>query len=546
MPTYVKRPPKALIAQALSKTKLPRTPLYRITRGVQPTRVDENFAPHRPTWAQFTGKGGLDADDFQATGATWMIDNERGFLCDDMGLGKSKQFIDAMEHVAANTDDMRVYESHYALILCEASNVDVWLDELDKNAPNAPKFAYRGGKDRVNGFRQFTQREYGPLSYVIVSYSTFRNDYQELCGIKYMACALDEGQACKSTPLNEKSQSQISQRIFSINAGRKYVITGTPILNAPLDLFTPMRWLGIEPLTWEQWSAYTCNIISIPVSRWASVNKITRYTDDGLARLKKLFYAHMIRRTKDDKLDLPGQLPPQTREVMMTAVEVAEYNKMEAVYERAVADLEKGEEPAVNPNVAQMRLKQLTSSIPSMVVAAVQAANEAVGSGQKVIIYTQHLETLRMLYKSIPSTSLAYIHGGVSVNAAQNERSERQQQVDKFQNDPNCTHMIATSQSCRVGLTLTAASVVIFIDEEWSPKNVQQNIDRANRIGQTRPVTVIKLRAVRPPKKVGRKPRQTIAGQIARVLAQKNKMADAVVEGRATPRAILDIMKDNE
>jgi len=210
---------------------------------------------------------------------------------------------------------------------------------------------------------------------------------------------------------------------------------------------------------------------------------------------------------------------------------------------RAVTDLSIGEDAAINPLVSQMRLRQLTSKYNAESDELLDRVHNAVNNGQKVIIYTAHLETLRILFTRLKKLGLVYIHGEVSTNAEQDQISERQKVVNCFQTDNSVRVLIATSQSCRVGLTLTAATVVMFCDIPWSPKNMQQNIDRAVRIGQKHIVNVYQFFSVIRSKKNSNRKVETIDGVVFASVMQKGKEADAIMEGRAKPQFIANLIE---
>lgn len=542
----VLKQPTNKAANKLREREKGRQALFRIVRPPLPTTVRPDFAPVRPTWGQVTEKDPLGPSDFQATGSTWLIEHERGFLADDMGLGKSKQFIDAMQYVA---NDLAFPRLDHVLIVCEASNVDTWMAELALHAPDATHYAYRGGKNTTERSRrmhvgmQYTAPNHFPI-YVVVSYNLFRSDIEEFEMVVWDCVALDEGQYARSSPLNPKSQSIIAQAIHRLKPARRYIITGTPIINSPLDLYNQLLWLGLMSLKWKEFEQY-CTIIDIKVSEWQSVRKITTFMPYLEATLKKLMDEHSVRRTKAQVLNIPAAVSSRVENVLEPAQAKA-YRDLEKRHLRAVHDLASGQEPAISPRVSQMQLRQFTSMANATSESLSDLVERAIENDQKVIIYTAWIETLRALYTKMKQHGVVWIYGGVSTNAKQGEISERQKVVDRFQQDPEARVLIATSQSCRVGLTLTAATVVIFVDDPWSPKNKQQNIDRAVRIGQTKVVNVYSMYAVmKSLKRIG-KYVQTIDGMVERVLNKKGKEADAIMEGRVTPTDIAKIMEEED
>ena len=457
----------------------------------------------------------------------------------------SKQFIDAMQYLSENGAD--AFSDEYVqriLIICEASNVDTWMHELQENAPNAARYAYRGKKhDRGRNLFQFlnvTPVVKYPM-YVVVSYALFRDDIEEFEMLKFDSCALDEGQYVKGFPLNG-SQSQISKMIHRVVARRRYIISGTPIINTLADLWNQLKWLGLMEMTWEEFESH-CILTRTKVNKYVERKSIRSYTLEMQTHIRKLMMRFSIRRLKNEVTDIPQSITTRVN-VLQTLAQEKEYREKLAIHLRAVNDLAIGEDAAINPLVSQMRLRQLTSKYNAESDELLDRVNSAVASGQKVIIYTAHLETLRVLYTRLKSLGVVYIHGEVSTNATQGEISDRQKVVDRFQTDDTVRILMATSQSCRVGLTLTAATVIMFCDLPWSPKNMQQNIDRAVRIGQRFVVNVYQFFSViRSKKRVGRRV-QTIDGTVFHTVMKKGREADAIMDGRAKPQYIAKLLED--
>jgi len=519
--------------------------LWKIAAPPPPTHVVDGFAPYKPTWAAYTGSvDAYGSSDFQATGSSFLVENECAFLCDDMGLGKSKQFIDAMQYIFEHGVDYSDERMQRILIICEASNVDTWMHELKENAPNAARFAYRGKRDKrtqsLFNFLNATPAQEYPM-YVVVSYSLFRDDIEEFEMLEFDACALDEGQYVKGFPLNGK-QSQISLMIHRIVARRRYIISGTPIINTLADLWNQFKWLGLTQMSWEEFETH-CILTHTKINKFVTRKAIRNYTLEMKHHIRRVMQRYSIRRLKNEVTNIPQAITTRVN-VLQTPAQETFYRERLAIHLRAVTDLSIGEDAAINPLVSQMRLRQLTSKYNAESDELLDRVHNAVNNGQKVIIYTAHLETLRILFTRLKKLGLVYIHGEVSTNAEQDQISERQKVVNCFQTDNSVRVLIATSQSCRVGLTLTAATVVMFCDIPWSPKNMQQNIDRAVRIGQKHIVNVYQFFSVIRSKKNSNRKVETIDGVVFASVMQKGKEADAIMEGRgAKPQFIANLIE---
>jgi ATP-dependent DNA helicase len=509
-----------------------------------PKRVVPGFQPSFPTYAALHDPAkAYGPEDFQAVGSSWLIENRTGILGDDMGLGKCKQTLDATMHVGRHEVPQEV------VILCEASNIDTWMDELKRWYPEQLRFAYRGTKRREQYTKWQLDTYLHPTlnSYVVMSYAVFRTDVDFIKNWNTTWAILDEGHVIRGSWLNgEKSQSQLGRRIHELKAYRRHILSGTPVISTLADWWNIGRWLHVEEREWKQFAKETLVIISIQVSRYVRQNKIVGIVPGADNVIKAMIERCMLRRETEDVLSNFPTLRKITRKVRMESREVAKYNDMKKQHEDAVKKLAAGDEPAINPQVALMRMEQLTSSIQSKVDYAMTLMEEATGAGQKVLIFTKHLETLRMLYRALEKKkqTFVYIHGGVSTDANAGEQSERGIAVHRFQNDADCKVLIGTAQACRVGLTLTAATLVILMDEEFTPTYVRQLMKRAHRIGQTKPVLVIRLEAVIP---AGSKIKRTIERQIQRRLENKADILSGVVTTSSfSDKEMVALLKDDE
>ena len=527
---------KAAVAEAKKRERGHQT-LFAIPRPPLPTHVVPGFAPSHPTWTQLlTGATDYNQDDYQAVGSSWLIEHPVGILGDMMGLGKCKMTLDAIHHV-----DTQIERVHSVLIVAKASNVDTWLDECAKFYPNYGVMAYRGTQ-RMASLESRERREYVewkteldqlPPSIIIMSHAIFVRDHESLKRLNWDWAIIDEAHAIKSTPLNGQ-QSLIAEYVHDIRAKRRHLLTGTPLINDGHDAWNLLRWLRIPELaSWDYFYEKCLNVSEKYVGKFYGknvyVDRINGLTAVGQAHIRTMLHKYMIRREKGDKsVKTPG-MNIQRRKVVMNGAEAKAYRKVLKQYNFAVKH--EGTENYNGPSsmVLQNRLRELSSSIHSKINEVKSLVEDAVESGQKVLVFTVHLDTLRMLYEALdPKYNVAYIHGGVTTSARDGERSDRQKMVNKLIRNPSCHVLIGMAQACREGLNgLTVASVIINCDKEWSPKYVDQLYGRADRIGQTQVVNVYELFSILPNGK------QTVDGKFQRLLDRKDRVTDAIVEGRS-------------
>lgn len=462
-----------------------------------------------PTYTQLNRpEAAFTADDFQATGTTWLINKRTGVLGDEIGMGKCKMILDAIDYLHHDG-------SCNVLILCKNSNVDTWFVEAKKFTPNFDVFMYRGTPKARAGIATDFLSATG-INVLVMSYETFRNDVEDIANFSWDWIVADEAHKLKSSPMNG-NQAKVAKEVHRLQAAHMFAVTANIIVNTAEDAWNPFTWLGIETRDWDTFEAETLVTRNISPSHYVTVKKVVNTKPEGMRKLRRLIVDNMIAR--HDKLDLPVKTYQDIR-VTLKPEEARFYEAARAKYEydndgglvsspQLLNDLDFDDEAQNIPNVMvrQLRLKQITSSIgvflskpfvSSKVAAVKELVEDAVLSGRKVIVGTQFRSVLAQLEKELKEYNPAVVHGGVSAVGPARGLSPRGIQVQKFQDDPTCKVFLASVAACREGITITAGSVVIHVDKEWSPVYVEQFEGRAQRIGQKDHVLVYSLKAVMP------------------------------------------------
>jgi SNF2 family DNA or RNA helicase len=241
----------------------------------------------------------------------------------------------------------------------------------------------------------------------------------------------------------------------------------------------------------------------------------------------------MLRRKKSEVLNLPPKIR-QTQYVQMSAKQRKLYAEIKGQIEQNLAEI------ALNPNpLAQLtRLRQVTSH-PLLVSSQFtdiednakmsrmyDLVDELASNGQKAIIFSNWTEVTSFARNMLAEFNPAYITGE---NADPNYR---QAEKDRFQNDPDCKVIIGTIGAMGTGLTLTAASTVIFLDRPWTMAAVEQAEDRAHRIGTTGTVNIITLAC-----------ENSIDDRIEQILADKADIFDALIDGQMHKMARYEMLE---
>lgn len=344
---------------------------------------------------------------------------------------------------------------------------------------------------------------------------------------------VDEIHKCKNI-LNSRQGIALQQ----LDATYKLGLSGTPITNKVMDIWNIMVWLGYEHRSYYQFRNDYC------VMGGYNDKEIVGYKN--LDQLHQLLSHKMLRRKKDEVLDLPDKIYLEEY-VNLTKEQRKQYN-----------DTRKGVLQVLNSAsglngtfktdtvlVQLMRMRQITDGLFSSLTQnsklnrVREMLEEIVESGNKAIIFTNFETTASLYREQLEEYSPAYIVGETSVK-------DRQKEVERFQNDDSCKIIIGTIGAMGTGLTLTAASYVFFIDKYWNPSENMQAEDRAHRIGTKSNVTIISMIA-----------KNTIDENIEEIVKSKSVTANAVVDGvetslnggttdKMTKKFILELIKENE
>ena len=289
-------------------------------------------------------------------------------------------------------------------------------------------------------------------------------------------------------------------------------MSGTPLMNNPLDLYFPIHWLGYEQHSLYQFKQHYCTF-----GGWGR-SQVVGYKN--LEEIRALMEKIMIRRLKSEVLDLPEKIR-KIEYVDMTPKQNQIYKE---VYNGVMSDLQKIKF-SNNPLSMMIRLRQATgwTGIISDKVQEsakmdrmIELVQEIVESGQKAIIFSNWESITEVAKEKLKSYNPAYITGATKADV-------RMKEVDRFQNDDKCKVIIGTIGAMGTGLTLTAAQNVIFLDSPWNMALKAQAEDRAHRIGTQGTVSVITLCC-----------RDTIGERIEEIVQKKGQIADALVDGKAS------------
>lgn len=461
----------------------------------------------------------------QIDGVRFGLNKKKFLLCDDQGLGKTKQIIDLVGCLE-KTDTI-----NKVLIVCGVNSLKYnWQSEIgihsdEKGWVLGTRFrkttgkAYEGStKDKLEDLNNLPD-----CRYIITNIETLRAGAEKISKSKYHFPIAEKLQElCKNGTISviafdecHKSKEPTSlQSRAMINVTAKYMVamSGTPLMNNPLDLYFPMKWLGYENHSFYQFKQHYCTL-----GGWGG-SQVVGYKN--LEEIRAMMDNIMLRRLKTEVLDLPEKIR-KIEYVDMTPKQNQIYKE---VYNGVMSDLQKIKF-SNNPLSMMIRLRQATgwTGILSQTIQEsakmdrmVELIEEINASGQKAIVFSNWESMTEVAREKLKSYNPAYITGATKAD-------ERMTQIDRFQNDDKCKVIIGTIGAMGTGLTLTAAQNVIFLDSPWNMALKAQAEDRAHRIGTKGTVSVITLCC-----------RDTIDERIEELVEKKGQIADALVDGKVS------------
>ena len=474
----------------------------------------------------------------QMEGLIYGLEHESFLLGDDQGLGKTKEIID-LAMCRKQTDGLK-----HCLIICGINgNKYNWADEVKIHSKEdswilGTRFTKRtpikmiegSTKDKLEDLNNIPHQFFWITNIETLRGGSFKEKQgkrtvirfpiaekiQELCdkGIIGMI-AFDEAHKAKNP------DSQQGKALLSIDCkGPKIPMSGTFVLNNPLDLYLPLRWAGFETHSFYAYKQHYCKMGGF------GGKEIVGYKN--LDELRSMVSKVMLRRVKGDVLDLPPKVH--------TIEWVDAYPEQKSLY-KDVRDQVRDNIDKVkvhpDPLSEMLRLRQVTG-YPGILSSTVtksakmdrmeELVEDEVAVGGKAIIFSNWSEMTNVIRHKLKKYNPAYITGEVG-------SVQRIEEKDRFQNDPNCKVMIGTIGALGTGFTLTAAQLVIFVDEPWNRGIKDQAEDRAHRIGTRGTVRVVTILT-----------RDTVDEGVYNLVQKKGKMADLLVDGKVDGKNVDDVL----
>lgn len=457
----------------------------------------------------------------QIDGFNYGLTHDRWLLADEQGLGKTKQVIDIA--VAKKLQ----HGCKHCLIICGVNGLKYnWMNEIHTHSNETGYIlGTRGNKIGSNKDKlaDLTALPASNTYFIITNIESIRDEQinakiKELCVSGDIGViAVDEIHKCKNP------QSQQGKALLQLQPKCRIAMTGTPVMNQPLDLYVILKWLGYETHAFYSFRKHYCEMGGFGGYEIIGY----KHLDELTARLDEI----MLRRLKKDVLDLPEKL------YIDEYVDLSP--KQAQIYKEVTADIQANIDQikkATNPLAELIRMRQATgyTGILSSVIQESakldrmeELVDEAIENGKKVVIFSNWTQMTSPIKQRLQKKYYCVMITG------ELDTEARQQAVEEFQTNDRCKVIIGTTGAMGTGLTLTAGTVEIFLDEPWNRANKEQAEDRCHRVGTKENVTIYTILA-----------KNTIDERIHELVYKKGAMADALVDGQiaGNKEAIVDFL----
>lgn len=437
-----------------------------IVKGIDTREVPEDYI------VDYTPKTPLRPHQIQNFNLTMLRDSM--LVSDQEGVGKTPPMLCSIEAKFQAGIAKRALWVTKAGLIYDVKNQAERFTDLDVVVIGGTK------KSRLEKYTQIQYKDKCALT--VVSYETYRADIHHFDHINktigFDIMVIDEAHKMK------EPTSNIGKYIHRMDTPQKYAMTASPIINEIKDLYNVLAWLGIINYNFFMFKQRFCEL-----DRWGNVEKYK-----NLKEIKVMLQANMLRRLKTDVLkDLP---PVVFKNVYVDLT--AEQKRVYKLVEEGSPDIDFEDldfEDVPSELAKHARLMQIAQSTEivggeggtrgsAKLKELKDMLAEITERGEKTIVFSPSKRFTNAMYEFFADYNPAIISGDVSATAkAGQEVSDRQAEVDKFQNDPSCKVIFCSAAASREGWTGTAANNIIFVGKEFSPSYISQCIGRAWRFG---------------------------------------------------------------
>lgn len=463
----------------------------------------ENFKNYKDKEINLTKKELNTLRDYQKTGVKWLYNIYKtgfgGILADEMGLGKSIQLIYLIKLILKENKNAKI------LIVSPTSLIYNWQKEFDKFGKDMKYKVIASNKDQRE--KEIKDKK---SNIFITTYGLVRNDIEIYEKINYDLIAIDEAQNIKNP------SAGITKSVKKINSNVKLALTGTPLENSVMELWSIFDFIMPGYLTNQKKFQSLYNVKDMDEENIKTLDRLNEQIKYFILRRKK----KEVTKDLPDKIenniyiDLnPNQKKIYAAEVQKTKETMDEMIKAEGFEEsrfKILQLLTKLRQICIDPSLVFENYKGESSKIEELI----KIIEEEKANGHKILLFSSYKKALDTIGPKLNNNKIStyYISGEVPAK-------KRIKLVESFNKDDTDVFMI-TIKAGGTGLNLTSATVVIHLDLWWNPQVENQATDRAHRIGQKKAVEVIRIIS-----------KGTIEERILELQNKKRKLAEVLIEG---------------
>lgn len=460
--------------------------------------------------------------EYQKDGIQYGLNHDSWLLLDPPGLGKTLQTI----YIAQELKERHNIE--HCLIICGINTLKTnWKNEIEKHSNLSCRILgqriNRKGRLVVDGIPSRVKQLSEKIDefFVITNIETIRDDdilklLRKNKHNKFDMIVVDEIHTTKNP-----TSTQGAHLLKLTDAKYKIGATGTLMMNNPLDVYVPLKWIGADRSTYTNFKNYYCNYGGI------FGNELIGFKN--LSVLKNQIESVSLRRSKDIL-----KLPPKniiTEYVDMNEKQSTFYDNIK---EGIITQVDKVKMSTANLLAMIARLRQATvlpsmltteSILSSKMMRAIDLAHQIVGSGDKVVIFSTFKQPVYEIAEQLSSL-------GVVCATGDSKDADVERAIYEFQHNDDIKVFVGTWSKCGTGITLTSASYMIFLDTPWTNSSFEQAQDRIYRIGTDKPVFIYNLIA-----------NDTIDERVLEIVTDKKYLSDYVIDNDITQQGLESLRK---
>ena len=474
--------------------------------------------------------------DYQREGIAFGLSHNKFLLADEQGLGKTLQCLNIASIIKTGKHCLIItgfdtLQYNWYLEVKKHTNEEAYI--LGQRTTKKGKFKLGTLQDRMDDLNNIQDiKSYFIITSVVTLRTTknhkveyydtranktrtkvnreyiFADKINDLCKQGEIGrIVFDEVHVCKNY---DTVQTSALLRLTDCNY--KIAATGTPIMNRNIDLYPVMKWLDKENLNYYAFRNQYCIM--------GGYKNKDVVGDKNIDELHKRLSKFMLRRKKGSVLDLPDKIYIDEY-LTMDVIQQKFYSKVKQIARAKLKEC-KNNRNAIFELLLLLRKATCTPAWidPACTISvkfdrAIQLVDEITQNNQKALIFSNWATPLDMLFNMLKNYNPAMIHGGRKVN--------RMEEVVKFQEDNTCKVLLGTYGAMGTGLTLTAASNVIHLDEPWNRAVKDQAVDRSHRIGTKSNVNIYTLIC-----------KDTYDEKVHEKVESKGELFDQVIDGMST------------